>query len=162
MPRGGGVFLAGPAVVLLLLAVCACVLIVGAWSRRVDRLRALEARARARCGRDRALPMLWGVSAGALVFALSALLLQIHPLALFGVLLLTAGAGILSLGLIVAACVVGDALSSDGAGGPRRSLGVGLAVLLAASCLPYAGWLLCLLAVATGTGAVLESLVGRD
>ena len=88
-----GLFLAGPAIFLTLLLACLAVVVLVAWGlRRLDPLVRLGERARRRLERGRALPMLWGLSAGVLIFAASVLLIQTHILALLGVLLLAAGA----------------------------------------------------------------------
>ena len=165
MPHGGiGAWLAGPAVVIVLLVIFSCVALIAAGFGRLERLTAAAERAQGRLERHRALPMLWGLSAAVLAFAVCALLVRTHVLALLGFLLLLASLGVIGLGLMVTASVLGGVLSAavGDPSSPLTSLRLGLTVLLLAACLPYLGWLLTLLAVGAGTGAALEALLARD
>lgn len=165
MPHGGiGAWLAGPAALIVLLAIVSCVTLAAAGLGRLDRGAAAVEQARMRLEQQRALPMLWGLSAGVLAFAVCVLLVRIHALFLLALLLLLVSLTVIGLGLIVAAYALGGAIASAAGESPRplASVRLGLTLLLLVSCLPYLGWLLTLLALAAGTGTVLEELLVRD
>ncbi|MBV9851407.1 MAG: hypothetical protein JO250_17195 [Armatimonadetes bacterium] len=161
---GAGLYVSGPAIFLFFL-VCLAALVVIFWGvRRQEALVILGERARRRLDQGRALPTLWGLSAGVLVVAASALLMGTHVLALVGVLLLAAGFGLSGAGLAVAAWAVGDDLAvvlGGDEGDTLSSLRLGLWALFLTSWLPVIGWVAALLAVAGGAGAVLEALLTR-
>ena len=160
-----GLFLSGPTVLLLVLAGLALFVLLLVSLRRLDRLAALGARAGDRLERGGPLPTLWGLAAGALIFAATGVLFGTKVLALLGVVALLAGIVLLGLGLAVAGLRVGRALAeaTEGvAGEDGRALGLGLATLFLASLVPFLGWVAVILAVASGVGAVLEALFSRQ
>jgi hypothetical protein len=164
MPHWATVLLIGPSVLLVLLSVLSCMALLGAWSGRIGPMVALARRARTRCARWRVGTTLWGLSVGALVFAVSAVLVQTHVLAGLGIVLLLAGSVALSFGFGVAMWATGCALLKAIAAPAYllKALVVGGMVLLLASSLPFIGWLICLLSAASGLGSVLEALLARD
>jgi hypothetical protein len=124
----------------------------------------LGERAALRLERGRAVPMLWGLAAVLLVLLLAIILFQTHVLALLGVLVLVVGLVLASLGLGVVAYSLGQRLAEAGGDlgtDSLEALRLGLWSLLLASFVPFAGWLIVLLALASGIGAVLETLVTR-
>lgn len=157
-------FLAGPFLALLLIG---CLAVLALLALLLDRLPALTQvgmRAAARLEASRLIPTLWGLAAGLLVFLLAAVLFNSHSLALLGVLVLAFGLALSGLGLAVAALSAGtklleafDLIETD----PLNTLRLGLWCLVLAAGVPFAGWLLTLFALASGIGAVLETLVGR-
>lgn len=119
-------------------------------------------RAAARLERGGAALPLWGLAAALFGLALAAVLVNIHPIALLGVLVFAAVLCLGALGLGVAAQSLGGRLDG-GPGEPDTfaALRRGLWVLLLSAAVPFAGWLLVLLALAAGVGAVLDTLVTR-
>ena len=150
-----------------MLGLTGCLAVVALVALLVGRLAALTrlgTRAAVRLETSRAIPTLWGLAAGLLVFLLAAVLFNIHALALLGVLVLAAGLALAGLGLAAAALSVGtrlaealDLLEIDSLGALR----LGLWSLGLAAGVPFAGWLLALLLLASGLGAVLETLTVR-
>ena len=137
---------------------------LAAQTGRLDALARLGERAAARLERGRTVPTLWGLAAALLVLLLAAILFNIHAVALAGVFVLAAGLALASLGLAAAALPLGqrlrDALGSlDTEALP--ALRLGLWALALTSAIPFAGWLLVLLTLASGIGAVLETLLTR-
>lgn len=124
----------------------------------------LGERAAARLDGGRVVPTLWGLAAALLVLILCGVLFNIHALALLGVVVLVSGLVLVSLGLGVAALSLGlrltDALTTMDME-TLPALRLGLWTLLLASCVPFLGWLLVLLALASGIGATLETLLTR-
>jgi len=110
------------------------------------------------------VPTLWGLAAALLVLILCGVLFNIHALALLGVVVLVSGLVLASLGLGVAALSLGLRLT-DALGAldveTLPALRLGLWTLLLASCVPFLGWLLVLLTLASGIGATLETLLTR-
>ncbi len=110
------------------------------------------------------MPTLWGVAASLLVLILCGVLFSRHILAIPGVLVLVSGLVLASLGLGVAALSLGlrltDALTTSDLE-TLPALRLGLWTLLLASGVPLLGWLLVLLALASGIGATLETLLAR-
>lgn len=110
------------------------------------------------------MPALWGLAAALLVLLLCGVLFKIHALALLGVLVLASGLALASLGLGAAALSLGLRLT-DALGAMDTetlpALRLGLWTLLLASGVPFVGWLLVLLALASGVGAVLETFLTR-
>ncbi len=132
---------------------------------RSDALARLGMRAAARLEGPRIIPALWGLAASLLVFLLAVALFKTHALAVLGVLVLAAGSCLAGLGLVAAALWTGTRLSeaiplplTETPGALR----LGWWTLGLAAAVPVAGWLLALLALACGTGAVLETLVMRS
>ncbi len=125
----------------------------------------LGERAAARLDGGRGVPTLWGMAAALLVLILCGVLFKTHVLALLGVAVLASGLALASLGLGVAALSLGlrltDALSTMDME-TLPTLRLGLWVLLLASGVPFVGWLLVLLALASGIGATLETLLMRS
>jgi len=131
---------------------------------RLDALLRLGTRASARLETGRAIPTLWGLAAGLGIFLLAAILFNTKVLTLLGLAVLVAGFSLAALGLAAAALSVGTRLSDAFASLETETLSalrVGLWTLLLASTVPFAGWLLVLLALAAGIGATLEMLVAR-
>lgn len=131
---------------------------------RAAPLARLGERAAARLDGGRVVPTLWGLAAALLVLILCGVLFNIHALALLGVVVLVSGLVLASLGLGVAALSLGLRLT-DALGAldveTLPALRLGLWTLLLASCVPFLGWLLVLLALASGIGATLETLLTR-
>jgi hypothetical protein len=157
-------FLSGPIVVLLLIAGLSALALLSLLLGRAAPLSALGERAAARLDGGRVLPTVWGMAAALLVLILSSVLFKTHALALLGVIVLLSGLGLASLGTGVAALSLGlrlmDALTTMDME-TLPALRLGLWTLLLASCVPLLGWLLVLLALASGIGAVLETLLRR-
>ena len=148
--------------VLFLAAVLCALGLLALLLGRAPALTRLAERAAARLERGRLVPTLWGLAAAGLVALLASVLVNVHALALLGVLVLAAGLALAGLGLGAAALWLGGragdalgALASD----TLPSLRLGLWTLLLASAVPFAGWLLVLLALAAGLGATLEALL---
>lgn len=136
--------------------------LLAAFFQRTDWLMQLAERAALRLNGGRVVSTLWGVAATVFCLLAAAVLLKI--LALLGVLALTAGLLLASLGLGTAAVWLGGKISDISESLETDTLPClrfGLWTLLPASMLPYAGWLLVLLCLAAGIGAVLETLVSR-
>lgn len=155
----------GPGVVVLLIA-CLCLLLVLAalWNRG-EPLARLAARASARLDQNRLLPTLWGLAASVLLFVLTAVLFSAKLLALLGFVPLLAGLALAALGLGAAALGLGQRLLEIGGAGEidtLPALRLGLWSLLLSAAVPFAGWLLVLLVLASGIGVVLETLLARD
>lgn len=150
---------------MLLLTGCLAVLALAATaSGRLDTLLRLGTRASARLDTGRITPTLWGLAAGLGIFLLAAVLFNTKVLTLLGLAVLLAGFSAAALGLAAAALSVGIRLSDVFASSESETFGalrIGLWTLLLASAVPFAGWLLVLLALASGTGAALEMLVAR-
>lgn len=110
------------------------------------------------------MPTLWGLAAALLVLILCGVLFSRHALALLGVVVLVSGLILASLSLGVAALSLGlrltDALTMMDME-MLPALRLGLWTLLLASFVPFLGWLLVLLALASGIGATLETLLTR-
>lgn len=122
------------------------------------------ARASARLEQARAVPTLWGLAATLLILILAVVLFQTHVLALLGILVLLIGLALASLGLAAAAMSLGQRLADALATLDTEMLPllrVGLWTLFLAAFVPFAGWLLVLLSLASGIGAVLETLLTR-
>jgi len=131
---------------------------------RAAPLARLGERAAARLDGGRVVPTLWGLAAALLVLILCGVLFNIHALALLGVVVLVSGLVLASLGLGVAALSLGLRLT-DALGAldveTLPALRLGLWTLLLASCVPFLGSLLLMLALASGIGATLETLLTR-
>lgn len=152
----------GPAVVLLLIAGLAALCLLALLLGRAPPLARLGERAAARLDGGRVVPTLWGLAAALLVLILCGVLFSRHALALLGVVVLVSGLVLASLGLGVAALSLGlrltDALRAMDTE-TLPALRLGLWTLLLASGIPLLGWLLVLLALASGIGATLETLI---
>ena len=150
--------------VLLLLAGLSMLGLLALLLGRAVLLVRLGERAVARLDRGRIVLPLWGMAAALLVLILCGVLFNIHVLALLGVVVLVAGLILASLGLGVAALSLGPRLS-DALGimdaETLPALRLGFWTLLLASGVPFIGWLLVLLALASGIGATLETLLTR-
>ena len=154
-------FLSGPAVVLFLSACLALVALLAIAAGRLDGLAAFGQRASGRLKRWNPLSALWGIAGAVLLVAASAALGHFKPLALLVPLV---AFGLLGIGTGVAALALGRELlgafgSLDGDLLPRLRLG--LTVLVLAAVVPFLGWLVVLLFVASGLGAVIECLLVR-
>ena len=150
-----------------MLFLIACLAVLGLLAvllGRAEPLARIGERAALRLERGRVVPTLWGLAAALLVFLLAIVLFQTHVLALLGVFVLVVGLILASLGLGVIAYSLGQRLTETLGTLDTDSLvalKLGLWSLLLASFVPFAGWLLALLALASGIGAVLETLVTR-
>ncbi len=154
-------FLSGPGVVLIFAASLALVSLVAISAGRLDHLVAFGQRASGRLKRWRPLSALWGIAGAVLLAAASALLGHVKPLAL---LVPLAALALMGVGVGVAALALGRDLigacgSLDGDLLPRLRLG--LTVLFLASIVPFLGWLVVLLFLASGLGAIIECLLVR-
>ncbi len=149
----------------LFLVACLAVLALSAiLLGRAEPLAQFGARASARLEQGRAVPTLWGLAATLLILILAVVLFQTHVLALLGILVLLIGLALASLGLAAAAMSLGQRLTDALATLDTEmlpTLRLGLWTLLLAAFVPFAGWLLVLLALASGIGAVLETLLTR-
>ncbi len=157
-------FLIGPLLTLFLTGCAAVLMLAALLGGRSDALARLGMRAAGRLEAARTIPLLWGLAAGLLIFLLAAALFKTHMLALLGALVLVSGFGLAGLGLLAAALSTGTRLSDAFAlpdGDTVGTLRLGLWTLGLATAVPVAGWLLALLALASGMGAVLETLVMR-
>lgn len=125
----------------------------------------LGERAAARLDGGRVVPTLWGLAASLLVLLLCGVLFSRHALAFLGVAVLAAGLTLASLGLGAAALSLGLRLT-DALGTLEMetlpALRLGLWTLLLASGVPFIGWLVVLLVLASGVGATLETLLMRS
>ncbi len=131
---------------------------------RTEPLARLGERAGARLDGGRAVPTLWGLAACVFFLLASAVLFSTKILALLGLLVLLVALVLASLGLGVAALSLGLRLAEAGGSfetDALTALRLGLWTLFLASFLPFLGWLLVLLALASGVGATLETLVAR-
>lgn len=132
---------------------------------RAAPLARLGEKAVARLDGGRVVPTLWGLAVALLVLILCGVLFSRHTLALLGVIVLVSGLALASLGLGVAALSLGLRLT-DALGAldteTLPALRLGLWTLLLASCVPVLGWLLVLMALASGIGATLETLMTRN
>lgn len=156
-------FLSGP---LMLLFFLSCLVVTALLATGIgwgEKLAGLSTRAAERLERGRLIPTLWGLSGALLVFAAAGVLINIKPLALFGLVLGLAGLALAGLGLGAASLMVGRdllrALEAEETVDPLVRLRLGLAALFCAAFLPFVGWILVLLAAAAGIGAVLEALL---
>ena len=157
-------FLVGPLLVLLLIGCLAVLALAAAALGRLDALLRLGTGAAVRLETGRVIPALWGLAAGLGVFLLAAVLFNTKVLALLGVGVLAAGLSVAALGLAAAALFVGTRLADAFASLETETFNAmraGLWVLLFASIVPFAGWLLVVLALASGIGTALEMLVVR-
>ena len=149
---------------MILLSVLASVVLLAALFQRMDMCLQLVERSAARLEGRRLIPTLWGIAAAIVCVVAAALLISTKILALLGVVVLSLGLVAASLGLGAAALWLGTRIAEaaeTGEPGSLPSLKLGLVTLLLAALLPYAGWLLVLLALAAGIGAGLECLVVR-
>lgn len=160
----GRLLLICPAIVLLLIAGLCALGLLALLFRRAVPLAQFGERAAVRLDSGRVLPTLWGIAAALLVLILSVVLFKTHVLALLGVLVLLSGLALASVGTGVAALSLGlgltDALTTTDME-MLPALRLGLWTLLLASGVPFLGWLLVLLALASGIGATLETLLTR-
>jgi hypothetical protein len=150
---------------MMLLTGCLAVLTLAALLLgRLPALIRLGTQASAKLERSRLFPALWGLAASLLLFLLAAVLFHGKTFALLGLLVLMAGLVLAGLGSAVAALSVGTRLT-DALGlletGHFDALRLGFWVFGFASAVPFAGWLLVLSLLASGVGAVLETLVTR-
>jgi hypothetical protein len=148
--------------VLFLTACLAVLSLLAVLLGRTGLLVRLGERAALRLERGRMVPTLWGLAAALLVFLLAIVLFQTHVLALLGVLVLVIGLVLTSLGLGVVAYSLGQRLAEAGGNldtDSLEALRLGLWALLLAAFVPFAGWLIVLLALVSGIGAALETLV---
>ena len=149
---------------MVLLATLAAFALLSLSLGRAEVLARLGERAASRLEQGRAVPTLWGLAATVFLLALAAVLFSTKVLALLGILILAAALLLAGLGLGVAALGLGQRIL-DACGSltaePLDGLKLGLWALLLASILPFIGWLLAGLALASGIGAVLELLVTR-
>jgi len=147
-----------------LISVLASLTLFAAFLQRIEiGLRLVERSAQRLEGR-RLVPMLWGIAAAIVCVVAAALLISTKILALLGVLVLGIGLVLASLGLGATALWLGTKIVEAGQSteiGTLPALKSGATALLLAALLPYVGWLLVLLALAVGIGAVLESLAVR-
>ncbi len=152
----------GPALVLFLITCLAVLGLLAALLGRVPPALHGGERAAERLARGGAALPLWGLAAALFGLGLAAVLVNIHPIALLGVLVFAAVLCLGALGLGVAAQSLGGKLG-DGVGelSAFADLRRGLWVLLLSAAVPFVGWLLVLLALAAGVGAVLDTLVTR-
>lgn len=154
----------GPGVLLLLIAGLSALVLLALLLGRAAPLARLGERAAAQLDGGRIVPTLWGLAAALLVLILCGALFSVHALGLLGVAVLASGLVLASLGTGVAALSLGLRLT-DALGAMEMetlpALRLGLWTLLLASCVPFVGWLLVLLALASGVGATLETLLTR-
>ena len=157
-------FLTGPLLVFLLTGCFAVLTLAALAAGRLTGLAQQGIRAAARLESGRAIPTLWGLTAGLLIFLTASILFKSHTFALLGILVLAVGLALTGLGLAAASLAVGkkvsealDLLETD----PLAALRLGLWTIGLASAVPFAGWLFTLLYLASGIGAVLEVLTVR-
>ena len=151
-------------VVLILLSGLAALILLAVLFRRADPLARFAERASARLDQGRVVPTLWGLAASLFLFLACAALFATKILALLGLLLLTADLALVGLGLGVAALSLGLRLAEAGGAFETHTLTalrLGLWTLFLASFLPFVGWLLVILALASGIGAILELVTVR-
>ncbi len=150
---------------LFLIACLALLSLLAAMLGREVMLVGLSERAASRLERGRTAPPLWGLAASSLILILSGILFQNHAVALLGVFVLIAGFALAGLGLAAAALSLGQRFAEASASLEIEllpTLRLGLWAFLLAAFVPFAGWLIVLLALASGIGAVLETLVSRE
>ena len=157
-------FFAGPCLVVILTGCLTTLALAALLIGRLGALTQLGTRAAARLEINRLIPTLWGLAAGLLIFLLDAILFNTHSLALLGIVVLVIGLALAGMGLAATGLSIGtrvseafDLLETETLG----ALKLGLWSLLLTSAVPFAGWLLGLLMLASGIGAVLETLVVR-
>lgn len=154
-------FLSGPGVVLVFAASLALVSLVAVAAGRMDSLAALGERAGRRLERGRLLPTLWGIAGAVLLIAASAvlghvkLLSALFPLVALVLLGMGTGAAALALGRDLTRAF--GSLDADA----LPCLRLGLTVLFLATIVPFLGWLVVLLFLASGLGAIIECLLVR-
>lgn len=157
-------FLGGPFVLLFGVGCLASLAVLAAGIGRLPLLTTPIEQAVLRLERARVLPIFWGAAAAALFATALGILSKIPALGLLNILLLVFALALAGLGLGAAAIWLGSALcqsvDSDRAD-TLAYLQTGLITLLAVSFLPVVGWTLAGLALAAGTGAVVEALVTR-
>ena len=131
---------------------------------RTDWLLRLGEQGARRLEEGRTVTALWGLAATLFCLLAAAVLFSTKILALLGLLMLAAGLILASFGLGTIAVWLGRRIS-EAAGSLETEmlpcLRLGLGTLLLASLLPYAGWLLVMLGLAMGVGAVMEVLTER-
>jgi hypothetical protein len=156
-------FSAGPLMILFLLACLASVALLAAAFRRAGTLAAFTDRAARRLERGRALPTLWGLSVAVLLVVALAILGSVPALGLLTLTVLVLSLTLLALGTGAAAITIGrdlhEAFSVTDPGDDLVCLRTGVAAFFLAAILPVAGWLLVLLALASGVGAIVEALL---
>jgi hypothetical protein len=160
-----GVFVSGPAALLIVLAPIAAVAAILAVIGRLDAVAATALRAQERLQQSWTMPLAWGAAAAILVIVAAVILFKTKVLALIGVALLAAGILLLGLGTVAGALTVGGRLlesSGEYDRQPLDHLRIGLWTLLAGAVCPLLGWLAALAAALAGTGAVLEAIVTRE
>ena len=147
-----------------MLSILAALALLAAMLQRADLLVRLTERSASRLDKGQTVPTLWGVAAAALCLFAIAALFATKVLALLGVFVLAASLILAGLGTGAVARWLGGKIA-DAAGALDTDtlpcLQLGFWTLLSASMLPYVGWLLVLLGLASGIGAVLEVLVMR-
>ncbi len=160
-----GLFVSGPAMVLLALAPLAAVAAVLAIVGRLDSVVAAALGAQERLRRSWIIPVAWGLSASVLVIAASVVLLKTKVLALAAVALLAAGMILLGLGVAAGALSIGGRIleaTGEYERPPLDHLRTGLWTLLVSAVCPLLGWLAAMVAAFAGIGAVLETIVTRE
>lgn len=157
-------FLAGPTIFAVLLAVLAVVALLGMAVGRLDRLVAIALAGARRLDSGKVVPGLWGVCAALILFALIVILFATKVLGLLGALLFLIALSLAALGLAASAVACGRAVHGESATldlDDLAHLRTGLWLLFFASILPVLGWLVVLLAIACGLGGVVQTLFAR-
>ncbi|HEX5323808.1 MAG TPA: hypothetical protein VFW40_08490 [Capsulimonadaceae bacterium] len=158
-------FLAGPSVILLLLASIAVVVLIAAGTGSLEKLVGLGTRAMRRMETGLVAPTLWGLCVGLLVFALVAMLFKTKVLAVLGAVVIVFAFCLLGMGICVAATVYGRGIALA-AGSVEledlSSMRLGLWTFLLASAIPFIGWIVILFATAAGLGAIVQCFTQRE
>jgi hypothetical protein len=158
--QAAGAILSGPLVLLVCLAALAVLYLIAASVRRQEWLVGLAQSASVEVGRGKVVYTLWGILAEILLISAGLLLTKVPQAGLLVVLVWFFALALAGLGAGVAAFVAGRRLHAELAGGeitPLSALGIGLRVLFTASALPFIGWIVVLLLMAHGIGAVLTA-----
>ena len=154
----------GPFAVLFLTGCLAVLALTALVAGRLPALIRLGTRASARMTKKivRAVPALWGLAAGLLLFLVVVVSFKSHTFGFLGWIALVLSLALAGLGLAVAALSVGARLFEEFPMLEQErldSLRLGLWLFALAAAVPFAGWFLVLGLVASGVGTVLENLV---
>lgn len=157
-------FLVGPEVVVLTIALFAIVVLCAVAFGRIQSLGKLLEDGADRLNVRRVVPMLWGLAATVLIFLLSLTLIQTKVLGLLGVVVFVFGLVLWSIGMGIAAIWAGSnwlTALEVGDEPATRSITWGSIGLLLGSCVPVVGWIVVVGIWASGFGTLLELVVAR-
>jgi hypothetical protein len=147
-----------PAVVLIGAAAAAAILLAAVLIRRETALSVFADACARRLDGKRLGLFFWGLAELIAIVFVAALLTKVHGLIFVAFVIAIAGIALVGFAIAVAALLVGRKCMGDLAADSGQ-VGVGFAVVIAASVVPIIGWLLAAAICLASLGAVTEVLV---